>query len=82
MTVQTITRGQAMMMLHDHLGEDVYVGLWTGGDGTDATPAGQVEVLSMRGTFAHRQSPDDLVDVSASDAVFRQRARAAWVRGV
>lgn len=55
MSDETITRGQAMMMLHDHLGEDVYVGLWTGGDG-----AGQVEVLSMRGPLAHRQSADDL----------------------
>jgi hypothetical protein len=65
MTVQTITRGQAMMMLHDHLGEDVYVGLWTGGDGTDVTLAGQVEVLSMRGTLGHRQSPDDLAGAPA-----------------
>jgi hypothetical protein len=58
MSDEILTRGQALMLLHDHLGEEVYVGLWTSGNGTDGMSAGaQCEVISLRGVLAHTVDP-------------------------
>jgi len=63
----TLTHEQALRRLHDHLGEEVYVGLEVGGGG------GGSEVIGLHGKLRHPYNempaapgPDDVRDRFAS----------------
>lgn len=52
-----LTREQALLMLNDHIGEQVYCGLRVSIDATDDMPAGSHGVIELHGLLAHTVGP-------------------------
>lgn len=63
---QTLTREQALLLLHDHLGEPGYVGLWAEVPATDDAPPGAIGVLEAHGVLAHALDVADTADMPAA----------------
>jgi hypothetical protein len=53
MSDDSLTREQALLLLHDHLGERIYFGLRVNVDATDDMPGGSHPVIELHGELTH-----------------------------